>query len=54
MLPSFDKYLHAKNLKNQLIPSRDINDQRISQSDWTKGTIGHIQTKVVVLDAASP
>ena len=28
--------LHVKNQKYQLIPSRDIDDQRILQSDWTK------------------
>ena len=36
MLPSLDKYLHAKNLRYQLIFSRDINDQRILQSDWLR------------------
>ena len=33
MLPSFDDCLHAKNLRYQLIPSRNIDDQRILQSD---------------------
>ena len=33
MLPSFNDCLHAKNLRYQLIPSRNIDDQRILQSD---------------------
>ena len=28
--------------KYQLIPSKDIDDQRILKSDWPKGTPGHI------------
>ena len=40
MLPCFDDYLYKKNLRYQLIPSRKIVDQRIPQSDWTKGTPG--------------
>ena len=31
-----------KKLKYQLILSRDIDDQRILQSDWMKGTPSHI------------
>ena len=27
MLTFFDDYLHAKNLRDPLIPSKDINDQ---------------------------
>ena len=38
----------------QLIPSRDIDDQRILESDNFKGTRGHIQLRVVVLNATFP
>ena len=51
MLPSHDNYLHAKNLRDCWISSRYINDQRILLSDWTSGTTGHTQPKVVVSDA---
>ena len=34
MLPFFDDYLHAKNPRYRLIPSTDIDDQRILQFDW--------------------
>ena len=34
-----------------MIFSKDIDDQRILQSDWTRGTIGHTQPKEVVLHA---
>ena len=33
---------------------RDTDDQRILNSDWMRGTTGHIQTKVVVSDATLP
>ena len=33
MLPFFDVYLHAKNLRDYFIPCRGIDDQRILQSD---------------------
>ena len=36
MLPSLDNYLHAKNLTGWLISSRDIDNQRIMQSNWLK------------------
>ena len=36
MLPYFDVYLHAKNLRDYLIPCRGIDDQRILQSDWLR------------------
>ena len=36
MLPSLDEYAHAQNLRDRLIPSRDIDDQRILQSDWLR------------------
>ena len=38
-------------IRNQLIPSRDIDDQRILQSYWTKGTTGHTRPKDLVQDA---
>ena len=34
MLPSTDDYFYAKNLRCQLILTRDMDDQRITQSDW--------------------
>ena len=54
MLASLDDYLHAKNLRYQLIPSRDIDVQRILQTDLARGTPDHIQPKVVVSDATFP
>ena len=36
MLPFRDDYLHALNLRYRLIPSRNIDDQRILQSDWLR------------------
>ena len=48
MLPSLDDYLHAKNLRQQLIPSRDIDNQRILQYGWTSGKTDHTQPKMVV------
>ena len=33
MPASLDDYLHAKNLRDRLIPARDIDDQRILQSN---------------------
>ena len=33
MLPFFDDYLHVKNLRDRLTPSRDLDDQGILQSD---------------------
>ena len=41
MLPSLDKYLHGKNVRYELIPSRDIADQGILQSDWISDTNGN-------------
>ena len=43
MLPSIHDYLWY-----QFIPSRDIVDQGILQSDWTCNTPSHIQPKAVV------
>ena len=48
MQPSLDNKLHAKKLRYQLILCRDIDDQRMLQSDWMRGTIAHTQTKVLV------
>ena len=50
MLPSLDDYLYAKNIRNHSIPSRDIDDQRILQSDWPRDTTGHTQSRVVNSD----
>ena len=41
----------CKKLGYHLIHSRDIDDQRILQSDWTKGTTGHTHLKELALDA---
>ena len=38
----------------QLILSRDIDYQRILESDWAKGTPGHTQKRVVILDTTFP
>ena len=43
-----------ENPRYQLISSRDTDDQRILQSDWIRGTNGHIQTKVKVTDPTFP
>ena len=51
MLLSLDDYLHAINLKDQSIPSRDVDDQKSLRSDWVRGTTGHTQPKEVVSDA---
>ena len=52
MLPFLVNHFHVKNLRYRLIPSTAIDDQRILQSDWTKVTNGHTQSKVLVSDAA--
>ena len=44
-------YLNVKHLRLHLIPSRDLDDKRILQSDWTRDTSCHTQLKVVVSDA---
>ena len=54
MLPCSDDYLYTKNLRYQLISSRNIVDQRIPQSDWTKGTPGNTQPKLAVLRCYLP
>ena len=38
----------------QLIPSRNTDGQKILESDWTRGTPGHTQPKMAVLDATFP
>ena len=49
-VPLMTNSMH-KRLSYQWILSRVIDNQRILQSDWTRGTPGHTQPKVVVLDA---
>ena len=51
-LPSLDNYLHAKNLSYRLTPSRETDDQRILQYDWTRDTPSHTQIKIVISGAA--
>ena len=53
MLPSID-YLQAKNLRDPLILSRDIDDRKILQFDQMKGTTGYNQPKEIVLYATFP
>ena len=36
MLPSIDGYLDESKIEYWLMPSRDIGDQRILQSNWLK------------------
>ena len=36
MLPFLGEYLYVNNQKILIIPSRDIEDQRILESDWTR------------------
>ena len=50
ILPSLDRYLHAKTQIYQLISSRVIDDQWILWSNWTTGTTGHSQPKVLASD----
>ena len=40
--------------RNQLISSRNTDDQRILESDWTRGTPGHTQPRVEVLCTTFP
>ena len=54
MLPSLDDWLRAKKLRNYLILSRDFNDQRILQSDWTRALSGHTHSRVIVSDLTLP
>ena len=50
-LSLLDVYLCAKNLRDCWISFRYINDQRIMLSDWTRGTSGYTQPKLVISDA---
>ena len=54
MLPRLNVYLHAKNLKYHLNASRNIDEQRILQSNLTRDTSDHIQPKLVVSYATFP
>ena len=55
ILPSLDDHqLHGKNLRYQLNPFRDINDQNILQSDWIREKAGHTHSKGVVSEATVP
>ena len=54
MLPSLYDYVYLKNLRDQLIPFRDIYHQKILQSDWMRVTTDQTQQKVVISDAAFP
>ena len=38
-----------KNLRYQLIPSRDAADQRVPQPDWIRGKISHIQLMIIFI-----
>ena len=51
MLPSLGDYLLPKTLRYQLVPFRDIRDQRFLQPDWMRDKTGLAQPKVVVSDA---
>ena len=42
------------NLRYQLIPSRDIDHEKILKNDKGRGTPGHRQPNVVVTDATLP
>ena len=47
MLTLLDEYLHEKYLRDCWKSSRVHDDQRIPQSDWMRGTTGHIQPNEV-------
>ena len=49
-----EKRLTMVRQSHQLILSRDIDYQRILESDWAKGTPGHTQKRVVILDTTFP
>ena len=48
MLPLLDDRLHLKKLRHHMSLSRDIDNQRILQCDWTGGATSLTQSKVVV------
>ena len=50
MLPFYDDYSQSKNLRYQLIPSKDTDDQRTLESDWPRNTTSNTQLKEVVSD----
>ena len=54
MLPSLDENLHEKNLRYHMIPSREIVNLRILQSNWTRGAFDHIQLELIASDATFP
>ena len=54
MLPSLDENRHKKILRYQMIPSREIVNPRILQSDWTRGAFDHIQLELITSDATFP
>ena len=42
MIPALDDELHAKlHATHHMILSRDLGEQKILQSDWTKDKTGH-------------
>ena len=41
----------TKNVRDRSVPSRDIDDQKILQGDWTRSTTTHTHPKKVVPDA---
>ena len=50
MLLPLNYQLPAEKLRYHLILSRDIDDQRILQSNWMRAAICHIHPKVEVSD----
>ena len=50
---SLDAYLHAKNQRYQMIPSKDISEEKLCNLISREAT-GHPQTKVGVTDATFP
>ena len=54
LLPYLDDYLNAKNLQYQLLPSKDIYDQKILQSDWMRSKPGQTHAKNLVSGATFP
>ena len=51
MPPSLDDYLYAKNIRTHTILFRNIDDQRILQSDWSRGRIGCTPNKKMLTSA---
>ena len=44
------KILTAVRKRYLLVPSKDIDDQRTLESNWTRGKSGHTQSKLIVSD----